>query len=734
MNEGVCSVDVRKVQLVILAVSVDAWRRANAQSAESLINSQSILPADCRANQGSSVSCSCSGSKSSTSTPLPSGKQIPHDHVAYISAFSPPMPAQPRGRACQNCQSIKIKCELGAHGGEPPCERCIRLNKSCTLAAPKRQKDRVAELEAKVEALTRLLGSQGLQDASDEARSLRDSRSHSPEQSGYETIASSQKKRKLDSPTTTSQYRISASTLPSKFERDESSINDLATDWLDRLVPIDLQRRLLDKYIASYQPTLPVVPLSSGTDAETMRKTMPLTLHTIVYITSAGTLSWDLQDKINLALIEELTSTTIVHCKKSLDILQALQMVCLWYRSPRNSTQIPLFQLVAIASDMAVDLGFGGLQNPPALSIAGVSANLLDSIDAHRRWLTSYIITESTALLKRKVNEQKWTSHHDYCLQKLEKSGLVVAEDCQLAQFVHATRLLACISENLELSVASVSPTLGTPICQKLMDDMQQKIVGWRLQIPFDMWSSSLIFTGYYAEVLLYEIALHTPTNKSNFAAPFIMERLSVVDVATPTLTQHHMETFSALRTACHNLLDTAASFTDLEIITLPTMIYGPRIAHTMVALLKLHICVTIQGNTYGQILQAENLQTEAYLDKCLAMVARGSKIEPEAVMVRIAKYMQNLKEWLHQYEASRLAHKELVHGHSGFHTDQVDQKQVLQEVHLRTATSLGSSQSGTMLLEPDRVYDADAAFADFINAEFAMDDFGLFELYSESA
>ncbi|KAM0719742.1 hypothetical protein Q7P37_003875 [Cladosporium fusiforme] len=643
------------------------------------------------------------------------------------------MPAQPRGRACQNCQSIKIKCELGAHGGEPPCERCTRLNKTCTLAAPKRQKDRVAELEAKVEALTKLLGSQGLQDASDEARSLNASRSQSPTESRYESFDSSKKKRKLEPPTTKSEQRDFMSLVPSELDSNVFRTEDVDAHWLDRLVSIDLQQRLLDEYIASYQPNFPVVPLQNGLRAHTLRETMPHTLRTIVYIASAGILSWDLQDKINLALIEELTSTTIVQCKKSLDILQALQMVCLWYRSPRNSTQIPLFQLVSLASDMAVDLGIGGLQNPPALSITGVAASLLDAIDAHRRWLTSYIISESTSLLKRKVNEQKWTSHHDHCLQMLASSGQNLAGDCRLVHYIHATRLLASISEMLELNVSSVSPTLGTLSCQKIIDDLQDEITSWRLQVPFDMWSPSLAFTGYFAEVLLYEIALHTATNKASFAAPFLVERLSIVDVPAPTITQHHFDAVSALRTACHNLLDTAAAFTNSEIVTLPTMIFGPRIAHTAVVLLKLHIAVTVQGNTYGQIFQHDVLQTEAYLDKCLTIVERGSTIEPEAVMVRIMKYMLVLKEWLHQYEASRRNPGKLAHGHSGFHASRNGKEQPQNEGVAEKHTGLEMPQSETGLLTPDQVFDADAAFTELINAEFAMDDFGLFELYSEA-
>ena len=72
------------------------------------------------------------------------------------------MPPAKRARACDACHSIKIKCALGSTGEDPPCERCVRLGKECVVSPPIRQKDRVAELEAKIEALTKMLDAQNI--------------------------------------------------------------------------------------------------------------------------------------------------------------------------------------------------------------------------------------------------------------------------------------------------------------------------------------------------------------------------------------------------------------------------------------------------------------------------------------------------------------------------------------------------------------------------------------------
>ena len=630
------------------------------------------------------------------------------------------MPVQPRGRACQNCQSIKIKCELGAPGGgPPPCQRCTRLNKTCVLAPPKRQKDRVAELEAKVAELTKLLGAQGLQNGTLEARDASTSGTGSEEHSEHEVKVSS-KKRKLDKSARSSNKGQSSTEGPSPIS--SGGYYGESVSRLDSILPLDLQQKCLEEYIKSYQPLLMVVPLASGTQASLLRTTMPNTLHAIVYISSVGILSWDLQDRINISLIEDLTTKTIAQCEKSVDLLQALQLVCLYYRSPRNSTQIPLYQLVNIEADLSVDLGFGGNMSPPSLDLHGMAEGLLGGVKASRMWLLSFIITQTTALLKRKSNDQGWTSHNDHCLHTIETES--VDEGLQsLAQHARATRLLGLISEDMDLDTTLISPVVGTEICQQTMDQLQSQITHWRLQIPIELWSTSLTFTGFYMELLLYEPVLHTPTNKRSFAAPFLIERLSMTDVPTPTLTQHHFDAVQSLKSACQNLIDTAATFTGPDLISLPSLLHAPRIAHAAVTLLRLHIAVTVQGNTYGQILCPEDLRTIEYLDKCLEMVVRTNAIDSEAVMARIVRYADELKKWMLQYEASRLATGESGQGLSGFQARYGGKGQQL-------GAAFPSIEQNTR--SPNVGFEGDVTLAEFLYPDFVMDDFGLFELFAE--
>jgi hypothetical protein len=224
-------------------------------------------------------------------------------------------------------------------------------------------------------------------------------------------------------------------------------------------------------------------------------------------------------------------------------------------------------------------------------------------------------------------------------------------------------------------------------------------------------------------ELLLYEPVLHTATNKATFAAPFLIERLSTADVPTPPLTRHHFDAVQSLKTACHNLIDSATTFTGPELIALPTLLYAPRIAQAAQTLLRLHVAITVSGNTYGQIIRSDELQTMEYLEKCLGLVARTAVIDSEAVIVRIVKYANELKKWMQQYETSRLAVGDSGHGHAEFHAKYGEKGQALGSGYSNVAP-------GTQL--PSEGLENGADFAEFLDPDFVMDDFGLFDLFSE--
>lgn len=280
------------------------------------------------------------------------------------------------------CASIKIKCQLGSDTSlEPPCERCVRLNKECVLSAPKRQKDRVAELEAQVAALTRLLQEQGIEDPTGAAlRSGEGSIATSPPSAPLtgESNGNARKRRLLDdSPGSSSLEYVSATSVSSKDGEQK-------TLWkLDQIVPLELQERILERYMTDIVPVFPVVPVPGNPTLNAMRAERPILLQAIIYAASPGILSLDMQEDVARMFLNFISSETYEQDEKPLELIQAIQITCLWYRAPKHHKHIAAYQLISLASNLAENIGIGGPFVSPDTPISAKGDDV-DAADALR--------------------------------------------------------------------------------------------------------------------------------------------------------------------------------------------------------------------------------------------------------------------------------------------------------------------------------------------------------------
>lgn len=224
------------------------------------------------------------------------------------------MSAIKRARACDACHSIKIKCELGSSIKDPPCERCLRLGKSCTVSPPIRQKDRVAELEAKVEALTKLLEAQEIRvslpsvdsttpELSEKCTSIPSATT--PETSNHETS----KKRKL-------QVSLVNGAKTFKDADERMLVKNGSTIELDSVVPQPIQIQILSKYRNEIEPRFSLASLVTTGDYNSLRERYPVLLQVVIYAASPGVLSIDKQDEVAKIVVNLLAPKAITKAKR----------------------------------------------------------------------------------------------------------------------------------------------------------------------------------------------------------------------------------------------------------------------------------------------------------------------------------------------------------------------------------------------------------------------------------
>jgi hypothetical protein len=538
------------------------------------------------------------------------------------------MSTQKRTRACDNCHSIKIKCELGSAGGlEPPCERCVRLNKNCVVTPPKRQKDRVAELEAQVEALTRMLQAQGID---------RPAPATTPDAGAAAADSSTSKKRRRN-------------------EHEQPTLQAVAfgsssTFELDRLVPVQTQARILHKFVTEMLPAYPIMPPTGDWSLEVLRTTKPALLKAITYVGCPGMIPEDDQEEVARLLMDSTSNSTLATASRGVELVQLIQAAILWYWLPKHQRHLAVFQLTELAYGAALSAGLGqpGFLGVPDDSVA---SHTLDNAEAWRTWLLCHTMSASMALFLRQTRPHAWTQHHEECLTMLQYSPHGFPSDQLLCQYIRAERLCEQIAHEQKLYDLSAQMDICDAVVQSKMRMLQNRITDWDAQIPADIRSPTLTVVRQAAVLSLHEPVLHTINNKRSFAAPFIAEHLSVTDIPAPVVTPEHIASLWAIRHAAQSLIETFCTIEMSTIMALPGMLFPSRMMYSIFLLMKMYIATTASGNTYGSVIGPTDLRIEEMMQKVEDLGQQASESDNRKGFLIALTSIRRQKDWLNNYK-----------------------------------------------------------------------------------
>ena len=197
-----------------------------------------------------------------------------------------------------------------------------------------------------MDALTKLLRAQGIGDGGSSTE-LSDTTS-----APFAVAASSKKRRLVDIAEAEAGYRDTGDVQPSSQpQMDSSSLPSTTTSGfsLDRILPLATQRHLLNHYITTVAAQFPAMPVSADVGLESLRRQKPTLLRAMLYAASVGNLSVDDQEEVAKALTHELPSRAIGAGEESLELVQAILVVCLWYRAPKSHKSVAAVQLTQLA-------------------------------------------------------------------------------------------------------------------------------------------------------------------------------------------------------------------------------------------------------------------------------------------------------------------------------------------------------------------------------------------------
>jgi len=156
---------------------------------------------------------------------------------------------------------------------------------------------------------------------------------------------------------------------------------------IDSILTPETAEQVFLQYVTKFAPKCPIVVFPPGTTPVHVRNAKPLLFISILSVACAGYCPFAKQRELALEVRGCLADTAIVRGEKSLELVQALQVVSFWYRAPDTYTQMIQNQLASISTTMAMDLGLDNLE------LASRAQDKWSRVEAQRAWLSCFLLS-----------------------------------------------------------------------------------------------------------------------------------------------------------------------------------------------------------------------------------------------------------------------------------------------------------------------------------------------------
>ncbi|KAI7506931.1 hypothetical protein KC347_g7274 [Hortaea werneckii] len=674
-----------------------------------------------------------------------------------------------RPRACEACRGLKVRCDQDPAHPEIPCKRCAKAGRQCIITQPtrKRQKkadSRVAELEKKLDALTAALHQQNAQQGQQYAgglpqsgtapqadmmgRSSLDNDQMSgmpyPQGSVEESLAAldptmrGQKRRRVEDEDDGRQ--AFESSLAAKDESLAKGFDDIEQAWapnkdvrglvqspddfvtrINSLIDPATAADMFNRYCRDLAPHLPAVVFPPETTAEQVFRDRPILYVCILSASSFGILPHDISKHLAREAVGAIADCVVRNGAKSLELIQAMQVLALYYKPPEENEQTNFYQIIHMAAVMALDIGlgkrfnpskarrgFGGPQNPPGMQRTMPQDS--DTLEARRAWLTCYYLCASASMVLRRPNLVRWTKYMKECIEVLESHPEAFPSDRLFCQHVKIQHICEDIGLQFLMDDNTANVSITDPKVTYALNVLEAQLKQWKENIPADCRGKGLEFFEHVTSLYLHEIALHFNHNIEDFRLPFTEESLKSMTTTNSgeTLTQNQMAALEACLRAAQGILDTLMSYDAETVRGLPMLLYFVRCVYAIVILIKMHVAVCTPNSELGKMMRPEDLRVEYYIDGLIALfrqvTGEGEASRPHP---KILKILGTLKEWFEK-------HKELLTGvptkaegtdqqqqpppqqtqqHSHQNMNQVDDHQQQTPLHLLSQVATGNQR-----------------------------------------
>ncbi|KAL1970714.1 hypothetical protein VTN77DRAFT_4358 [Rasamsonia byssochlamydoides] len=599
-----------------------------------------------------------------------------------------PQPQQ-LNRSCESCRALKVRC-LPDPNVPNRCQRCTKAKRACIFVAPQRRRprkrtdSRVAQLEREMAAMRMMLKDRIAleaiinEESSDTGKEETDEVDFAtdPTEKPHRTFPNVPFNSSSDSNRSNSVHQYNRSPgsrsgyAPSGNDSSVLSTpplthNASSPDWqdggdvIDRgIISMEIASDLLSVYVNDLVDFFPFVVLPANTTASQLRQSKPV-LFLSILAAAAIAVDSSLATILNREMVSLYAQRFFLRCEKSLELVQALLLMNVFYLPPDSPTQIQLYQYSHIAATMALEIGIASKRRvsrkPQGDRKARKQPERFDEQMAEqaRAILGCYHLTSNVAMRTRRQNMLMYNDWLKECLRLLSRSPHEV--DRRFATWFDLQKITDETLASFGLDDTSSTAPLTEARVHTVLRWFDKRMEEWKEDTSPEMLTVPMVLEYHYTILVIYELAIG-----EGYRDPDAIKRRYYTLPAPDedSTNKQPPEPLSAVRVditlkwlnAAHGLLDAFLSCDIPTIRKMPNLIYS-RVVLGIMVLLK--IFFSVKSGALGEVIVPQTVNVDMYLEAMtqrLTEASGGSKFAIPARWLRVVG--GKARDWYDRFQA----------------------------------------------------------------------------------